>query len=498
MSVKERRPPRQRGSRPTLHEHWWPRKAAVGRGLLCVLAVSGWLLVPRSGLSAQLRYTIAVDRDLKALLVDACLGDAAPADLTLSAEVPPEILSGLVLVRRAPHTAHYRATSLAHGCAHYALDLSRLPPGNSHSAFQRFREAILIDPTWLLAVPQDTQPRTLEVNFLLPAKYRISAPADLQQSGVDRWRWRVPTRAWARGGRLGIGRMFQAQAAVAGAQVAISLLGTPAAVRRESYTEWVTQIATAMTAEFGRFPVPSTQVLMVVQPAASEVVPWGEVVRAGADGVLLYVDRSRTIDQVARDWVAFHEFSHLLHPFMARQDSWWTEGLATYYQNVLRVRAGQLTSAAAWRELHAGFARGRRETDGVTTLAIAAREMMVRRKFMRVYWSGAAIALLADVELRLRTHNRQSLATVLDKFASCCLPATQEWTARKLMRRLDVIAGGAVFEPLLERNLDSVEFPDLSPAYAVLGLSDHASELAIDSARAARRLREAVMGHEAP
>jgi hypothetical protein len=43
-----------------------------------------------------------------------------------------------------------------------------------------------------------------------------------------------------------------------------------------------------------------------------------------------------------------------------------------------------------------------------------------------------------------------------------------------------------------------VEFPDLSPAYAVLGLSDQASELEFDSARGARGLREAIMGHDAP
>ena len=38
------------------------------------------------------------------------------------------------------------------------------------------------------------------------------------------------------------------------------------------------------------------------------------------------------------------------------------EGLATYYQNVLRARAGLLTPSEAWEQIDAGFARGRGAT----------------------------------------------------------------------------------------------------------------------------------------
>ncbi len=469
----------------------------VKRCTVCVIAICGWLLVPRDGLTLPLRYTIAVDRDLRAILVDACFGAEVPVELTLSADVAPKILSGLTLVRNAQDTAHYRATSVTQGCAHYALDFSRLPSGNPHAGFQRLAEAILIDPTWFLAVPSPTQAFTLEVNFILPAKYRISAPATLRRGGGDHWQLQLNTRGWSRGGRLAIGRMYQTSRTVSGTQLAISVIGRPVGVPHASYVQWISQIAATMSEVFGRFPVPSMQVLIVLQPPAKEIVPWGEVLRVGRDGVVLYIDRTRALAELARDWVAFHELSHLVHPFVGRPDSWWTEGLATYYQNVLRARAGRLSTAAAWRELHAGFARGRREA-GATTLAVATREMMTQRKFMRVYWSGAALALLADVELRLRTRDQQSLAGVLGKFASCCLPATREWTAREFMHRLDELAGIAVFEPLLERNLDSPQFPDLSPVYAVLGLSDQLDELKIDGAPAARRLREAIMGAEAP
>ena len=478
----------------TLHERSRPRKVAVVRSAVWMIAICVLLLASRDGLTAPIRYTIAVDRQFKAVTVDACFGAGVPAQLSLSTEVAPNILSGLSLAQRSRRSV-YRATTVAKGCAHYALDLSGLPPGNPHAGFQRLTGAILIDPRWLLAVPHGGGSHTLELHFILPVSARISAPAEIRAEGAGRWRLVLDTRAWDRSGRLGIGRMYQAKHSVGGATLAVSVIGSLAAVPGASYAQWVTQIATTMSAAFGRFPVPYTQVLLVLPTHTGEAVPWGEVVRAGGDGVLLYVDRTRGVEQLAQDWVAFHEFSHLLHPFMGRRDSWWAEGLASYYQNVLRAHAGQLTPQAAWRELHAGFGRGRSELDG-STLAVASHEMMTRRHFMRVYWSGAAIALLADVELRLRTRNQHSLAEVLGQFSLCCLPVTREWTAREFMRRLDEIAGVAVFEPLLERNLGAPGFPDVSPAYAVLGLRDRAGELKIGGSAAERRLRKAIMGSD--
>jgi M61 glycyl aminopeptidase len=291
----------------------------------------------------------------------------------------------------------------------------------------------------------------------------------------------------------GIGQLRQHQAASGGAQLAISLVGVPRAAPSAPYAQWMSAIVGTMAQQFGHFPVPAAQILIVLQPASSEPVPWGEVLRAGADGLLLYVDGSRPLTVLAADWVAFHEFSHFLHPYLPRRDSWWAEGLASYYQNVLRARAGYLTGDAAWRALHAGFARGLREVDGQTSLAQASSEMTASRKFMRVYWSGAAIALLADVELRLRTRNQTSLSSVLAQFADCCLSAAREWTAQEFMQRLDELAGVPVFVPLLTRYVAAVAFPDLAPAYAVLGLRATGTRLEFLEGGAEQRLRAAIM-----
>jgi len=38
---------------------------------------------------------------------------------------------------------------------------------------------------------------------------------------------------------------------------------------------------------------------------------------------------------------------------------------------------------------------------------------------MKVYWSGAALALLADVELRRRSDGEQTLDDILGEFQQC-------------------------------------------------------------------------------
>ena len=42
----------------------------------------------------------------------------------------------------------------------------------------------------------------------------------------------------------------------------------------------------------------------------------------------------------------------------AHTRAWLSEGTASYYQNVLRARAGILPAEDAWQRMHSGFRRG--------------------------------------------------------------------------------------------------------------------------------------------
>ena len=163
-----------------------------------------------------------------------------------------------------------------------------------------------------------------------------------------------------------------------------------------------------------------------------------------------------------------HEFSHLMLPLLQKRHRWISEGFASYYQNMLMSRAGQYTPETAWRKLTAGFERGRRSYPELSPNAATAKG--IRLATMKIYWSGAAIALLADVELRLRSDGEQSLDTVLDDLQRCCLPARRSWSGTQLFRKLDSMLDEPVFMPLYQLHADNEGFPDVDSVLEDLGV----------------------------
>lgn len=142
----------------------------------------------------------------------------------------------------------------------------------------------------------------------------------------------------------------------------------------------------------------------------SEPVPWAHIMRGGGIAAEFYIDETRPISDFRSDWTATHELSHMLLPYVSSRDRWLSEGLASYYQNILRARDGRLTEEQAWQKLLSGFERGKRATRG-GSLANATRSG--RAATMRIYWNGAAIMLMADTRLRELTGGQQSIDTAL-------------------------------------------------------------------------------------
>jgi len=236
----------------------------------------------------------------------------------------------------------------------------------------------------------------------------------------------------------------------------------------DKLTEWIQYGLDALTHLYGRFPLPEARVVIFANGPDNEVVPWGEVKRAGISTIHLYVDETRSLGELIRDWTLIHELSHLIHPYLGRDGRWFSEGIATYYQNVLQARVGTLSPRRAWQKLHEGFERGRDEVRDGRTLLNASENMHRNRDYMRVYWSGTAISLLADLRLR---QEGGSLDRTMLKFRECCLPARHSWNVTDLVRKLDELSGSTVFRDLYQRYIHIDSFPVLADAYEELGLT---------------------------
>jgi hypothetical protein len=92
--------------------------------------------------------------------------------------------------------------------------------------------------------------------------------------------------------------------------------------------------------------------------------------------------------------------------------------------------------------------------------------------YQRVYWAGAAIMLMADVELRRRTHGQASLDSVLTGLAGLRDAADRPYSAKDLLAHMDAIANQQVFVELGMRHAHAAAFPELDQLYGELGLRE--------------------------
>lgn len=237
--------------------------------------------------------------------------------------------------------------------------------------------------------------------------------------------------------------------------------------QQQTLRDWLSSVTTAMSKVHGSWPLPSIRVVLQGYPGSS-AVPFARVLREDPQGVHFYLSPERSLDDYKADWTAYHEFSHLFIPYPGRSDLWFSEGLATYYQNLVQYRAGVLTATEARERLAAGFARGEADAGHTDlTLTELSRQMRERRAFMRVYWSGTLYFMQADLALRSSTHTSGqdlSLDQVLHEFSQCCRQQRRRWSGRELAAEFDRIAGTRLFVPLFDRYAVSTALPSYAEA----------------------------------
>ena len=181
-------------------------------------------------------------------------------------------------------------------------------------------------------------------------------------------------------------------------------------------------------------------------------------------------------------------------PRLPPEDSWLFEGLATYYTEVTRARAGIITPEQAYQHLLEGFERGRRG-GGSLSLRDESAHMRERHSFYRVYWAGAAIALLADVATRRAGTTAQDSA--LRSFAQCCASSEREMTADSVLASLAAF-GAPRLGTEAQRWLDSKAFPDVAEALRTLGVTFGAHGTAVFGRAPNAAIRDAIMARSTP
>lgn len=259
--------------------------------------------------------------------------------------------------------------------------------------------------------------------------------------------------------------------------------------QRQQARQWIQTVTNALQTVYGELPVEKVRIRIRASLAAGEPVPWGEVKR-NPPRVLLVINPRFGFDAILDDWTAFHEVSHLLVPYRGYGDIWFSEGLATYYQNIIRARAGLISEAGLWNLIVSGFKRGQKQDKWPhLDLAALSDDRFNNRAFMRIYWSGVLYWLDADIRLR---QEGQSLDAVLLKLKRCCESMTL--SADEIAHRLDQLSGQTIFVPLFERYRSSMAMPGFHELLHQLGVEQDLWEqqVSLDSGAPLAEIRRAI------
>lgn len=435
------------------------------------LAVVGLALAAALQAGPSWQYEIALDAQ-ETLRVRVCAptGTAvrlqALDDAALSALVEPGA-DGWTLDRQQRQLE--RADRA--GCAAYRVALGTLADRRQQGYGYRVGGDLLTwTDAWLWWPHQHRGPIRASVD--LPPGWQFSTPwpqPDLDQNDYELGGW---PRQWP--GLVAFGPFDQRLLGSPDARLKVAILGDLELPKRDQLANWVDHLGDLL-APVGGLPLPQTQVLVVPTARSGGPVPWGQVYRAGYGGVHFFVNAEQSPEAFLADWTGAHEFSHLLHPYLGTRGRWMAEGLASYYQNVLRGRSGLLSEKDVWEKLLAGFERGRRDRSAGQSLASVTQHMRRERAFMRVYWSGAAWWLRRDVELRQQSDGKLSLDRLLARFAARHLPAQRRWTPEQFAAALDELAGMELFEVAVATAERETSFPDMRDLHERLGLVTDAS-----------------------
>ncbi|HJU40379.1 MAG TPA: hypothetical protein VJ724_12450, partial [Tahibacter sp.] len=296
--------------------------------------------------------------------------------------------------RRALVAADWKAGE----CLSYAVSLKNIAARGARDAGRMAGDDLVVAPTQWLAWPDIDG--AADATLRLPEGYAFSTPWTRlpDADGARRYRIAATPNDWA--GMVAVGRFPEREVRAAGGVLRIAALGGMSDADADKMQAWMSDVARAAVTAYGRLPLEQVQVMLIRSAARGGAVGFGQSTRGQGQALTIFVDPSRPLDEIRADWTAIHELSHVAHPFLGSGGAWLAEGLASYWQNVLRARAGQLSAADAWQRLDAGFERGRKAANAGMTLHDVTDEMHARGAYMRVYWAGAAYWLGVDVELR--------------------------------------------------------------------------------------------------
>jgi hypothetical protein len=252
---------------------------------------------------------------------------------------------------------------------------------------------------------------------------------------------------------------------VAGADIRVDIDEDAFRSRTNSILQWITRSARIVAHYYERFP--TSHLRMRVLALDGDGVRNGRTWGKNGGFIRIQVGKQVTDEQLSNDWVLVHEMTHLALPDVGDAHAWLSEGMAVYIEGVARVQAGNRSESDVWAEELRSMPRGLPQP-GDSGLDHT-------HTWGRTYWGGAMFCLLADVEIRERTHNRFGLQDAARAIARESGGLSADWLIEKVFKTGDDAVGVPVLEELYEQMKDKPVKPDLMALWRKLGIEPDTS-----------------------
>jgi len=246
-----------------------------------------------------------------------------------------------------------------------------------------------------------------------------------------------------------------------GSRISIEIRDPVLRRKKDILLDWVLYSAKTVHHYYGRFPVNSVHVNLMVVDGGK--VRFGRAFGGESPFIRIDVGEDVNPEALRRDWVLVHEMVHLAMANVPQAHAWLLEGLATYVESVARAQRGHLSEEQIWRYFIERMPQGLPQAGD--------RGLDQTPTWGRTYWGGAIFCMLADIEIRKLTDNRKSLRDALRGVLDAGLSMHADTSAMQVFEAGDRASGVAVLVPLYQK-MKADPYPvDLEALWAELGVS---------------------------
>jgi predicted metalloprotease with PDZ domain len=181
-----------------------------------------------------------------------------------------------------------------------------------------------------------------------------------------------------------------------------------------------------------------------------------------------------------------HELLHVVLPSLSHDHVWLSEGLPSYVEPIVRVRAGTLSVEKLWRDLVEGLPQGLPEPGD---------EGLERtHTWGRTYWGGSLYCLMVDVGIRDETRNARSLDDVLRAIVATGDDVEAHWDVTRLLDLGDAATGTHVLHDVFRELALAPGTIDLPALWRRLGVKVDGERVTFDDAAPLAPVRRGIGG----